>query len=122
MSSDPRYRRVFPTARQLFPSHADSECVEVAFLDGGHVRVRDSKDPTGSALIFTRRSGCIHRRSLRRRIRLRLNTISSGPAPIRHRSGIAVVARSDLDNRDVHSRTRLSRPVAGCHCRSRGAR
>ncbi|MEU1527705.1 DUF397 domain-containing protein [Nocardia rhamnosiphila] len=29
------------------------ECVEVAFLDGGHVGVRDSKNPTGPALVFT---------------------------------------------------------------------
>lgn len=31
--------------------HCDN-CVEVAFLDGG-VAVRDSKNPTGPALIFT---------------------------------------------------------------------
>lgn len=31
-----------------------SNCVEVAFLGGGgHVAVRDSKDPAGSALMFT---------------------------------------------------------------------
>jgi hypothetical protein len=29
------------------------ECVEVAFLDGGHVGVRDSKNPTGPALVFS---------------------------------------------------------------------
>ncbi len=29
------------------------ECVEVAFLDGGHVGVRDSKDRSGPALVFT---------------------------------------------------------------------
>ncbi|WP_454195892.1 DUF397 domain-containing protein [Nocardia sp. Marseille-Q1738] len=34
-------------------SQADAECVEVAFLEGGHVGVRDSKNPTGPALIFT---------------------------------------------------------------------
>ncbi|MGH3978183.1 MAG: DUF397 domain-containing protein [Pseudonocardiaceae bacterium] len=28
-------------------------CVEVADLDGGHRAVRDSKNPTGPALIFT---------------------------------------------------------------------
>jgi hypothetical protein len=27
--------------------------VEVAFLDGGRVAVRDSKEPTGPALLFT---------------------------------------------------------------------
>lgn len=34
-------------------SQADRECVEVAFLEGGHVGVRDSKNPTGAALVFT---------------------------------------------------------------------
>ncbi|MET8873998.1 DUF397 domain-containing protein [Nocardia sp. NPDC004604] len=34
-------------------SAGNSECVEVAFLDGGAVGVRDSKNPTGPALIFT---------------------------------------------------------------------
>jgi hypothetical protein len=29
------------------------DCVEVAFLAGGHVGVRDSKNPTGPALVFT---------------------------------------------------------------------
>jgi len=29
------------------------ECVEVAFLGDGAVAARDSKDPTGPALIFT---------------------------------------------------------------------
>ncbi|WP_433625069.1 DUF397 domain-containing protein [Nocardia sp. CA-120079] len=28
-------------------------CVEVAHLDGGMIGVRDSKDPSGPALIFT---------------------------------------------------------------------
>ncbi|WP_378735146.1 DUF397 domain-containing protein [Nocardia brasiliensis] len=28
------------------------DCVEVAFLDGGHVGVRDSKNPDGPALVF----------------------------------------------------------------------
>ncbi|MCP2295251.1 protein of unknown function (DUF397) [Nocardia amikacinitolerans] len=28
-------------------------CVEVAWLDAGRVGVRDSKDPTGPALVFT---------------------------------------------------------------------
>ncbi|MGH3343483.1 MAG: DUF397 domain-containing protein [Carbonactinosporaceae bacterium] len=35
-------------------SNADRACVEVAFLDGGAVAVRDSKDPTGPKLVFTR--------------------------------------------------------------------
>lgn len=29
------------------------ECVEAAHLESGHVGVRDSKNPTGPALIFT---------------------------------------------------------------------
>ncbi|WP_228003289.1 DUF397 domain-containing protein [Nocardia australiensis] len=34
-------------------SSGGSECVEVAFLAGGMVGVRDSKNPTGPALVFT---------------------------------------------------------------------
>lgn len=34
-------------------SQGGQDCVEVAFLDGGHVGVRDSKNPTGPALVFT---------------------------------------------------------------------
>ncbi|WP_282778055.1 MULTISPECIES: DUF397 domain-containing protein [unclassified Nocardia] len=34
-------------------SQGGGECVEVAFLDDGVVGVRDSKNPTGPALIFT---------------------------------------------------------------------
>ncbi|WP_458686080.1 DUF397 domain-containing protein [Nocardia tengchongensis] len=34
-------------------SSQGGECVEVAFLEGGQVGVRDSKDPTGPALTFT---------------------------------------------------------------------
>ncbi|UGT41852.1 DUF397 domain-containing protein [Nocardia yamanashiensis] len=33
-------------------SSAGKECVEVAFLDGGVVGVRDSKNPAGPALVF----------------------------------------------------------------------
>ncbi|MFE5288335.1 DUF397 domain-containing protein [Nocardia sp. NPDC056611] len=33
-------------------SSGNSECVEVAFLDGGMVGIRDSKNPTGPALVF----------------------------------------------------------------------
>ncbi|MGV9415295.1 DUF397 domain-containing protein [Nocardia sp. NPDC003693] len=34
-------------------STASQDCVEVAFLDAGHVGVRDSKNPGGPALVFT---------------------------------------------------------------------
>ncbi|NKY43403.1 DUF397 domain-containing protein [Nocardia cerradoensis] len=34
-------------------STATRECVEVAFLEGGAVGVRDSKNPGGPALVFT---------------------------------------------------------------------
>jgi hypothetical protein len=34
-------------------STANAECVEVAFLDDGRVGVRDSKNPSGPALVFT---------------------------------------------------------------------
>ncbi|MET8873445.1 DUF397 domain-containing protein [Nocardia sp. NPDC004604] len=34
-------------------SASGRECVEVAWLDSGHVGIRDSKNPTGPALIFT---------------------------------------------------------------------
>ncbi|MFC8526439.1 DUF397 domain-containing protein [Nocardia sp. NPDC057227] len=34
-------------------SGGSNECVEVAHLDGGHVGVRDSKNPAGAALVFT---------------------------------------------------------------------
>ncbi|GAA5059011.1 DUF397 domain-containing protein [Nocardia callitridis] len=34
-------------------SQANKECVEVAHLGGGVVGVRDSKNPTGPALVFT---------------------------------------------------------------------
>ncbi|WP_330232899.1 DUF397 domain-containing protein [Nocardia sp. NBC_00508] len=34
-------------------SSGGKECVEVAFLGRGHVGVRDSKNPTGPALVFT---------------------------------------------------------------------
>ncbi|MFE9327897.1 DUF397 domain-containing protein [Nocardia sp. NPDC052278] len=34
-------------------STSGRECVEVAWLEAGHVGVRDSKNPTGPALIFT---------------------------------------------------------------------
>ncbi|MFI5716816.1 DUF397 domain-containing protein [Nocardia sp. NPDC051750] len=34
-------------------SQGGSDCVEAAHLVGGHVGVRDSKNPTGPALVFT---------------------------------------------------------------------
>ncbi|MEU8895466.1 DUF397 domain-containing protein [Nocardia sp. NPDC048505] len=34
-------------------SETGGQCVEVAFLDSGAVGVRDSKNPTGPALVFT---------------------------------------------------------------------
>ncbi|MFI1918853.1 DUF397 domain-containing protein [Nocardia sp. NPDC020380] len=34
-------------------SQGGGECVEVAYLDGGMVGVRDSKNPAGPALVFT---------------------------------------------------------------------
>ncbi|MFX0575504.1 DUF397 domain-containing protein [Nocardia nepalensis] len=34
-------------------STASKECVEVAFLDDGMIGVRDSKNPTAPALVFT---------------------------------------------------------------------
>ncbi|MFI7003620.1 DUF397 domain-containing protein [Nocardia sp. NPDC050175] len=45
----------FSRARWFKSSHSGSnqDCVEVAHLDGGHVGVRDSKNPTGPALVFT---------------------------------------------------------------------
>jgi hypothetical protein len=45
-----------PTDAQWFKSSRSgpaNDCVEVAWLEGGHVGVRDSKNPTGPALIFT---------------------------------------------------------------------
>ncbi|MET8876088.1 DUF397 domain-containing protein [Nocardia sp. NPDC004604] len=34
-------------------SGGGQDCVEVAHLDGGNVAMRDSKNPTGPALVFT---------------------------------------------------------------------
>lgn len=36
-------------------SSGGKECVEVAFVSGGHIGVRDSKNPSGPALVFTPR-------------------------------------------------------------------
>ncbi|MVU83795.1 DUF397 domain-containing protein [Nocardia sp. ET3-3] len=48
MNDDPTRVRWFKSSY----SQGGSDCVEVAFLDGGEVGVRDSKDPTGPALVF----------------------------------------------------------------------
>lgn len=39
--------------RKSTRSNGGDNCVEVAFLAGGEVAVRDSKDPSGPALRFT---------------------------------------------------------------------
>jgi hypothetical protein len=39
--------------RKATASQANDGCVEVAFLPGGRVGVRDSKDPCGQPLVFT---------------------------------------------------------------------
>ncbi|MEV6139397.1 DUF397 domain-containing protein [Nocardia sp. NPDC051990] len=49
MSIDLSGARWFKSSR----STATKECVEVAFLDQSMVGIRDSKNPTGSALVFT---------------------------------------------------------------------
>ena len=38
--------------RKSSRSNSNSNCIEVADLDGGHRAVRDSKDPAGPVLIF----------------------------------------------------------------------
>ncbi|WP_433758781.1 DUF397 domain-containing protein [Nocardia sp. CA-135398] len=49
MSVDLSAARWFKSSR----SGTGGDCVEVAHLDGGMVGVRDSKNPTGPALVFT---------------------------------------------------------------------
>ncbi|MEV4128514.1 DUF397 domain-containing protein [Nocardia sp. NPDC049707] len=49
MSVDLSAARWFKSSR----SSTGGDCVEVAYLDGGVVGVRDSKNPTGPALVFT---------------------------------------------------------------------
>lgn len=49
MTVDLSTARWFKSSR----SGGGRECVEAAFLDGGMVGVRDSKNPAGPALIFT---------------------------------------------------------------------
>ena len=51
MSVDLSTARWFKSSR----SGGSQDCVEVAFLDKGMVGVRDSKNPTGPALVFTPR-------------------------------------------------------------------
>ncbi len=51
MTADLSTARWFKSSR----SGGSQECVEVAFLDGGMVGVRDSKDTAGPALVFTPR-------------------------------------------------------------------
>ncbi|MGH4002131.1 MAG: DUF397 domain-containing protein [Pseudonocardiaceae bacterium] len=41
------------TWRKSGRSNGQANCVEVADLDGGHRAVRDSKNPTGPALLIT---------------------------------------------------------------------
>lgn len=49
MTVDLSTARWFKSSR----SGGGKECVEAAFLDGGMVGVRDSKNPAGPALVFT---------------------------------------------------------------------
>ncbi|WP_454198968.1 DUF397 domain-containing protein [Nocardia sp. Marseille-Q1738] len=48
MNADPTGARWFKSSH----SSGGQDCVEVAFLEGGHVGVRDSKNPAGPALAF----------------------------------------------------------------------
>ncbi|WP_040687814.1 DUF397 domain-containing protein [Nocardia vinacea] len=49
MNADLSKAKWFKSSR----SESGAKCVEVAWLDEGRVGVRDSKNPTGPALIFT---------------------------------------------------------------------
>ncbi|SNY89246.1 protein of unknown function [Nocardia amikacinitolerans] len=46
-------------------SSSDQDCVEVAFLPDGLVGVRDSKDPVGGALAFSRNEWAAFTRAVR---------------------------------------------------------
>ncbi|MGH2943274.1 MAG: DUF397 domain-containing protein [Solirubrobacteraceae bacterium] len=50
---DPRLSRA--TWRKSRHSGTEDGCVETAFLSDGHVAIRDSKDRSGPALIYTPR-------------------------------------------------------------------
>jgi hypothetical protein len=47
-------RSKFKTWRKASRSDAGGNCVEVSFADDGTVGVRDSKNPDGPILVFTR--------------------------------------------------------------------
>ncbi|MFI8186035.1 DUF397 domain-containing protein [Actinacidiphila glaucinigra] len=49
--ADPLRRVMWIKSRHSTP---DGNCVEVALLSGGEVAVRNSRDPHGPALIYTR--------------------------------------------------------------------
>ncbi|MGH3772527.1 MAG: DUF397 domain-containing protein [Pseudonocardiaceae bacterium] len=49
----PAVRRKAPAFRKSTYTNSMAACVEVADLDGGDRAVRDSKDPSGPALMFT---------------------------------------------------------------------
>jgi hypothetical protein len=52
ISSTPRSAEI--TWRKSRASNASGECVEVASLPDGQVAVRNSRDPQGPALVYTR--------------------------------------------------------------------
>ena len=40
--------------KSSFSEHSEGSCVEVAELDGGAIAVRNSRHPSGPALVYTR--------------------------------------------------------------------